>query len=80
METVIYVSDNGQAASTIVHSDGDGNGNDDMEQVGSRTGTGKPMGFPKWVTQAWVQCWVLVHRDTPCTCTVVWRVSTSKLP
>src|ERR1700745_3928465 len=31
-------------------------------------GTGKPVGFPKWVTWVRVWCWVLVHCNTPRTC------------
>ena len=37
-------------------------------------GTGKPTVFPKWIRQVWVQCCILTHHCTPCTCPAVLQV------
>ena len=42
--------------------------------LGFKTGMGKPVVFPKWVTQVRVQYWILAHRDTPRTHATVLRV------
>ena len=44
--------------------------------VGLNTGMGKPTVNPKWVSQVWVQFWLLSHHDTPHTHATVLRVFT----
>ena len=34
-------------------------------------GTGKPVGFPKWVVQVWVWYWISAHHGIPHTRTTV---------